>query len=217
LLYSIRPHLISKYGFLTKIGTDFGSKSAAVSTKQLCSAVHANSIIPTKPGPHLALALPLASSDWLIFCVYLVAKKLLDSPFFLNQHSFLLFFFFGSLSSTEMQFYALLLPPVLATLSAARPASVSSSPVADNSTASACSPAVIALASGIQSNIADQNNELATVTALGNVLSQNPMDMTLYAATQASLLGFVTKGIQIREENQRIAPAGNGAIAGLVS
>lgn len=75
----------------------------------------------------------------------------------------------------------------------------------------------MALASGIQSNIADQNNELATVTALGNVLSQNPMDMTLYSATQASLLGFVQKGIAIREENQRIAPQGNGAIPGLAT
>jgi hypothetical protein len=87
---------------------------------------------------------------------------------------------------------------------------------AANTTASSCSQAVLALASGIQSNIADQNNELATVTALGNVLAQNPMDLTLYSATQASLLNFVQKGIQIREENQRIAPAGNAAIAGLV-
>jgi hypothetical protein len=75
---------------------------------------------------------------------------------------------------------------------------------------------VLALASGIQSNIADQDNELATVTALGNVLAQNPMDLTLYSATQASLLSFVQKGIQIRENNQKIAPPGNGAIAGLV-
>jgi hypothetical protein len=87
---------------------------------------------------------------------------------------------------------------------------------AANTTASSCSQAVLALASGIQANIADQDNELATVTALGNVLAQNPMDLTLYAATQASLLGFVQKGIQIREQNQKIAPAGNAAIAGLV-
>jgi hypothetical protein len=41
--------------------------------------------------------------------------------------------------------------------------------------------------------------------------------MTLYAATQSSLLGFVQKGIAIREENQRIAPQGNGAIPGLAT
>lgn len=29
------------------------------------------------------------------------------------------------------------------------------------------------------------------------------------------MLGFVIKGIQIRENNQKIAPAGNGAVAGL--
>ncbi|PMD44762.1 hypothetical protein L207DRAFT_509439 [Hyaloscypha variabilis F] len=75
----------------------------------------------------------------------------------------------------------------------------------------------MALASGIQSNIADQNNELATVSALGNVLAQSPIDMTLYSATQASLLNFVNKGIAIRENNQKIAPPGNGAIAGLAT
>lgn len=74
----------------------------------------------------------------------------------------------------------------------------------------------MALASGIQPNVADQNNELATVTALGNVPAHNPIDMTLYSAMQASLLGFLRKGIAIRQENQRIAPAGNGAaIAGV--
>jgi len=91
--------------------------------------------------------------------------------------------------------------------------SLDATPPTSNNTA--CSPAVLALASGIQSNIADQYNELATVTALGSVLAQNPVDTTLYAATQGSLLGFVTSGIAIRENNQRIAPAGNGAVAGL--
>lgn len=39
--------------------------------------------------------------------------------------------------------------------------------------------------------------------------------MTLYAAAQTSLLGFVTKGITIRQNNQKIAPAGNAALPGL--
>ena len=73
----------------------------------------------------------------------------------------------------------------------------------------------MALASGIQENIADQNNELNTVIAMGSILSQNPVDGTLFGATQASLMGFVTKGIAIRQNNQKIAPAGNPAIAGL--
>ncbi|KAH7350577.1 hypothetical protein BKA65DRAFT_593506 [Rhexocercosporidium sp. MPI-PUGE-AT-0058] len=99
------------------------------------------------------------------------------------------------------------------------PASTGTSPGASagNSTSSggACSDQVLALAAGIQSNIDDQNNELTTVNALGMVLAQNPMDVTLYGATQTSLMGFVTKGITIRENNQKIAPADNGAIAGL--
>ncbi|PVH80504.1 hypothetical protein DL98DRAFT_375652, partial [Cadophora sp. DSE1049] len=79
----------------------------------------------------------------------------------------------------------------------------------------ACSSQVMALAAGIQSNIDDQNNELTTVNALGMVLAQNPMDVTLYGATQTSLMGFVTKGIVIRENNQKLAPAGNAALDGL--
>jgi len=117
-----------------------------------------------------------------------------------------------------MHFLALL---SFLTLSSALPALLSPrelpTPSLATNTTSTCSPAIMALASGIQSNIADQNNELATVTALGNVLAQNPMDMTLYSATQASLLNFVTKGIAIRENNQKIAPPGNGAIAGLAT
>jgi hypothetical protein len=73
----------------------------------------------------------------------------------------------------------------------------------------------MALASGIQDNIADQNNELNTVTAMGSILAHNPVDSTLFGASQASLMGFVTKGITIRENNQKIAPPGNPAIAGL--
>ncbi|PBP16574.1 hypothetical protein BUE80_DR012646 [Diplocarpon rosae] len=88
-----------------------------------------------------------------------------------------------------------------------------SPPGGSNSTA--CPPAVMALAAGIQSNIDDQSNEVATVSALGNIMAQNPMDMALYAAAQTSLLGFVTKGIAIRENNQKITPPGNGATAGL--
>ncbi|KAL5322110.1 hypothetical protein ACEPPN_010079 [Leptodophora sp. 'Broadleaf-Isolate-01'] len=102
------------------------------------------------------------------------------------------------------------------------PASTGTSPgsgagAGGNSTAAggACSSQVLALAAGIQSNIDDQNNELTTVNALGMVLGQNPLDMTLYGATQTSLMGFVTKGILIRENNQKLAPADNAAIAGL--
>ncbi|KAK0108078.1 hypothetical protein ONS95_002899 [Cadophora gregata] len=101
--------------------------------------------------------------------------------------------------------------------SPAAPGGGASSSGSSNATAAggACSPQILALAAGIQSNIDDQNNELTTVNALGMVLGQNPLDMTLYGATQSSLMGFVTKGILIRENNQKLAPAGNAALDGL--
>jgi hypothetical protein len=103
----------------------------------------------------------------------------------------------------------------LATSSLSTTPDASSSPQPQAGTS--CTPAVMALASGIQASIVDQNNELNTVIALGFILAQNPIDTTLYSATQASLLGFVIKGIAIRENNQKIAPAGNAAIAGLAT
>jgi len=83
--------------------------------------------------------------------------------------------------------------------------------------ATTCSPEVTALASGISANIADQNNEVAAVSSLGQMLTESPVDATLFAAGQASLLSFVQKGISIRENNQKIAPAGNPAIPGLAT
>lgn len=85
----------------------------------------------------------------------------------------------------------------------------------NSSTTNNCSAAVAALAQGIKANIAVQNNELAAVTTLGALLNENPVDSTLFAAGQASLLGFVKQGITIRENNQKIAPAGNAALPGL--
>jgi hypothetical protein len=93
----------------------------------------------------------------------------------------------------------------------------SSSNSSSTSTAAPCSPAVMALAAGIQDNIADQNNELNTATAMASILSQDPVDSTLFGASQSSLMGFVTKGIAIRQNNQKIAPAGNAALAGLAT
>ncbi|KAM3075004.1 hypothetical protein ACMFMG_007536 [Clarireedia jacksonii] len=80
-----------------------------------------------------------------------------------------------------------------------------------------CAPAVAALASGISSNIADQHNELAAVGALGFIIAEQPMNQSTFDAGKASLLDFVTKGIAIRAQNQKIAPAGNAAIPGLAT
>jgi hypothetical protein len=80
-----------------------------------------------------------------------------------------------------------------------------------------CAPAIAALASGISSNIADQRNEQAAVSAIGSILSEQPMNSSTFNNAKASLMDFVTKGIAIREQNQKIAPAGNAAIPGLAT
>ncbi|PQE04634.1 ATP binding protein [Rutstroemia sp. NJR-2017a BBW] len=82
---------------------------------------------------------------------------------------------------------------------------------------SPCPLAVAALASGISANIADQRNEQAAVTSIGNILAASPVDPATFNSAKASLLDFVNKGIAIREENQKIAPAGNAAIPGLAT
>jgi hypothetical protein len=102
-------------------------------------------------------------------------------------------------------------PPTVSNIDAA----AAPAPVSEASNSSACSPAVAALAQGIKDNIAVQNNEVAAVTTLGAMLNENPVDPTLFAAGQASLLGFVKQGIAIRQNNQQIAPAGNAALPGL--
>ncbi|PQE05697.1 integral membrane protein [Rutstroemia sp. NJR-2017a BVV2] len=81
----------------------------------------------------------------------------------------------------------------------------------------ACPAAVAALASGISANIADQRKEQAAVTSIGAILSQQPVNNSTFNTAKASLLDFVNKGIAIREQNQKIAPAGNAAIPGLAT
>jgi hypothetical protein len=81
--------------------------------------------------------------------------------------------------------------------------------------ATPCSSEVISLASGISANIADQNNEVAAVTSLKFLLAESPINNTLFMQGQSSLLVFVQKGIDIRTNNQQIAPPGNAAIPGL--
>lgn len=96
---------------------------------------------------------------------------------------------------------------------AAAPAPISEA--TNSSTTTTCSPAVAALAQGIKDNIAVQNNEVASVSALGAMLNEDPVDPTLFAAGQASLMGFVKQGIAVRQNNQQIAPAGNPANPGI--
>lgn len=55
------------------------------------------------------------------------------------------------------------------------------------------------------------------MSSLGAMLNESPVDTTLFAAGQASLLGFVKQGIAVRQNNQAITPAGSSAIAGLAT
>ncbi|KAG4033977.1 hypothetical protein MFRU_004g04720 [Monilinia fructicola] len=82
-------------------------------------------------------------------------------------------------------------------------------------TATSCSPEVQALAEGISANIADQRNEQAAVTAMGYILQESPLNTSMFDAAKSSLMDFVSKGIAIREKNQKITPEGNAATAGL--
>ncbi|TGO63985.1 hypothetical protein BOTNAR_0093g00230 [Botryotinia narcissicola] len=93
--------------------------------------------------------------------------------------------------------------------------STSSAGAKSTGTSTACSPEVQALASGISSNIADQRDEQKAVTAVGKILQQSPFNTSMFDVAQSSLMTFVQKGIQIRQNNQKIAPAGNSAIPGL--
>ena len=109
---------------------------------------------------------------------------------------------------------ALALPTKLVLEIEESPTSADTSSLVNNTT-TPCTPAELALSSGIAANIADQQNELAAVSALGNILSENPLNTNVFAVAQSSLLNFVTIGIAIRQNNQKIAPVGNAAIPGL--
>lgn len=128
---------------------------------------------------------------------------------------------FGSLVLTFLVASVSAIPaaaPAASSKSSSKPASASPTSTAGaGATGTECSPEVMALASGISANIDDQRNEQAAVTAVGDTLNENPMDPVAFAAAKASLLDFVNKGITIRENNQKIAPAGNPAIPGLAT
>jgi len=111
----------------------------------------------------------------------------------------------------------------LATLSNALPSLLHElhNRAASNGTAAAttnntmnCAAATI-LSIGIAMNIVDQRNEQLALAQVKSVLSQNPVDMTAFAAAKTNLLIFVNNGITIRQMNQAISPVGNPATAGL--
>lgn len=76
-----------------------------------------------------------------------------------------------------------------------------------------CAQAAI-LAQGIMLNIMDQQQELATANQMAQML-QGTVNPQQWTTTRDTLLRFVNNGISIREMNQLITPAGNGATAGV--
>lgn len=69
------------------------------------------------------------------------------------------------------------------------------------------------LADGIDANIKVQEQELKDVADVKKAVQAN--DKGQFATTHKALLATIDKGVSIRENNQKIAPAGNDAIPGL--
>lgn len=79
-----------------------------------------------------------------------------------------------------------------------------------------CAQAVI-LAQAIALNVADQQQELATVNTMAALLQANPIDTAAWAQSRTALLQFVNNGIAIRQANQLITPAQNPSTAGVAT
>jgi hypothetical protein len=81
----------------------------------------------------------------------------------------------------------------------------------------ACSTAVKNLVTGINDNIAVQKNEQSQTTIIQKILSANTTDDGNFQTAKSKLVTIVNQGITIRQNNQKIAPSGNAAIAGLAT
>ncbi|KAH8898776.1 hypothetical protein GQ53DRAFT_817005 [Thozetella sp. PMI_491] len=71
------------------------------------------------------------------------------------------------------------------------------------------------LVMGIQENIQAQNEEIAALESVKQVVSTDPIDQNTFSQAKKRLQDTVSKSVSIRENNQKIAPKGNAAIAGL--
>lgn len=101
---------------------------------------------------------------------------------------------------------------VLAAVAAAAP------PYASLERRAACTADQEALADGIDSNIADQQDELSAVKAIASALGQPNMNDATFKPLKDKLVGFVNKGVTIRAANQKIASKINSkAVAGLAT
>ncbi|KAL8289007.1 hypothetical protein RB597_000881 [Gaeumannomyces tritici] len=74
------------------------------------------------------------------------------------------------------------------------------------------------LVEGIDKNIGAQKMEQEAVGEIKKILSvEGQVDEAKFAQAKQELLGHVNEGIEIREENQKMAPAGSPAIPGLAT
>jgi hypothetical protein len=81
----------------------------------------------------------------------------------------------------------------------------------------ACPTAVKNLVTGINDNIALQKNEQSQTTVIQKILSANTTDSGGFQSAKSKLVTIINQGITIRQNNRKIAPAGNAAIAGLAT
>ncbi|KAK5112522.1 hypothetical protein LTR62_004279 [Meristemomyces frigidus] len=78
-----------------------------------------------------------------------------------------------------------------------------------------CSPQIYALATGIHLNIQGQYSEYNGSVAILALESANPVNHTAFLIAKGELLSDIQAGMNLRQFNQEIAPAGNAALAGL--
>ncbi|KAK3676800.1 hypothetical protein LTR78_003577 [Recurvomyces mirabilis] len=78
-----------------------------------------------------------------------------------------------------------------------------------------CSAAVVALATGIHLNIQGQYAEYNGTVHVINIETASPVNQTAFYIAKGELLSDIQAGMNIRQFNQEIAPAGNAALPGL--
>ncbi|KUJ08359.1 uncharacterized protein LY89DRAFT_677223 [Mollisia scopiformis] len=81
----------------------------------------------------------------------------------------------------------------------------------------ACSSAVQNFVNGINDNITVQKQEQAQTKVIQQELAQATPDQDDFQSSKSKLITIVNQGISIRTNNQKIAPSGNAAIAGLAT
>lgn len=82
-------------------------------------------------------------------------------------------------------------------------------------TRAACSPEIKSLVGGINKNIMIQQQEQAQTTMIQTQQAAKPPNDAQIQQSQAQLVMIVKMGATQRALNQKMAPAGNAAIAGL--